>query len=131
MNLDCSICMEPTDIVQGHGCKYGPKRSLGVILGCSHVFHRKCIKKWYKSVYEGNTCPCCRGKIKFTESSLYNRLIIDFEYVRDLLPMLSSGPELLHDGFLYYDNAILLLYVCDVLTNSKHFCKTSLTFFFT
>lgn len=117
--MECSICMDPTDIVQGHGHKYAPKRSNGVVLGCSHVFHRNCIKKWYSRTYEGNTCPCCRGKVRFKESSLYNRLIIDFEYVRDLLPLFQED---LHDGYLYYDNASLLLFVCQILINLIHFC---------
>lgn len=117
--LDCSICMDPTDISQGPKNTYAPRGSSGVILGCSHVFHRGCIKKWYKSVYEGNTCPCCRGKVRFRESSLYNRLIIEFEYVRKLLPLFYED---LHDGYLYYDNAALLLFVCQVLINRIHFC---------
>jgi hypothetical protein len=122
--MECSICMDPTDIIQGHKHKYAPKGSCGVVLRCSHVFHRKCIKKWYSRTYEGNTCPCCRGKVRFQESSLYNRLIIDFEY---LLPLFcpNTVPESLqdlHDGFLYYDNAALQLFVCQVLINRTHFC---------
>ena len=120
--MDCCICMDPTDIVQGHGHKYGPKRASGVVLGCSHVFHRKCIKKWYSRTYEGNTCPCCRDNIRFQESKLYNRLIIDFEYIRGFCPLFYE----LHDGYLYYDNAVLLLFVGDVLTNLTHFCFLNL-----
>ena len=117
--MDCSICMDPTDIVQGYKHKYAPKGSCGIVLRCSHVFHRKCIKKWYSRTYEGNTCPCRRGKVRFQESSLYNRLIIDFEYISDFLPIFTED---IHDGFLYYDNAALLLFVCQVLINMMHFC---------
>ena len=42
---ECSICL---DIINKKDEK---------VLSCSHVFHWKCIKKWY---YNHKTCPICR-----------------------------------------------------------------------
>ena len=30
---------------------------------CGHVFHKKCINRWFKNSYENNTCPICREHI--------------------------------------------------------------------
>lgn len=44
---ECSICLEP--------CKKGRYR-----LRCKHVFHKKCIKEWFKT---NKSCPNCRIKL--------------------------------------------------------------------
>jgi hypothetical protein len=44
---DCIIC--PDKLNNGDEIMYLP---------CAHVFHKKCIKEWFK---KSNTCPCCRG----------------------------------------------------------------------
>ena len=43
---DCAIC--PDKLNNGEEIMYLP---------CAHVFHKKCIKEWFK---RSNTCPCCR-----------------------------------------------------------------------
>ena len=50
--MDCSICYEAITEATG-------KTSLG----CSHVFHFRCIVKWFDSQVENDikeSCPCCR-----------------------------------------------------------------------
>ena len=46
---DCSICYD-----ENAKCK----------LVCGHVFHHKCIKKWYM-IGNNDTCPMCRNNIYF------------------------------------------------------------------
>lgn len=49
---ECSICLE----------KYRPgtyKRKLS----CGHIFHKKCIDKWFRN--DKNECPMCRKKHRF------------------------------------------------------------------
>jgi len=45
--MDCPICYEP--LTKGKTLK----------TTCKHVFHRKCIKGWYKTRH--NSCPMCRA----------------------------------------------------------------------
>uniref|UniRef100_A0A6C0F8V3 RING-type domain-containing protein n=1 Tax=viral metagenome TaxID=1070528 RepID=A0A6C0F8V3_9ZZZZ len=44
---ECSICRDKLN--NGEEIMYLP---------CTHVFHKKCIKEWFKKC---STCPCCRG----------------------------------------------------------------------
>ena len=46
---ECSICID----------EYQKNQSL-CKLNCNHVFHTKCLKKWFA---EHNSCPICRFKI--------------------------------------------------------------------
>ena len=49
---DCAICVEP--IKENDMCK---------ILGCNHVYHVNCIKKWV--VFKNKqTCPMCNSFIQ-------------------------------------------------------------------
>ncbi|CAD8133135.1 unnamed protein product [Paramecium octaurelia] len=43
----CSICL----------CSI---QNQGILLPCKHLFHIKCIEKWF---FENNSCPICRSKI--------------------------------------------------------------------
>ncbi|CAD8061192.1 unnamed protein product [Paramecium sonneborni] len=43
----CSICL----------CSF---QNQGILLPCKHLFHIKCIEKWF---FANNTCPICRSKI--------------------------------------------------------------------
>ena len=48
----CPICIEPflcenQDIVK--------------LNGCSHIFHKECIRKWTEN---NKTCPICRNSIE-------------------------------------------------------------------
>jgi hypothetical protein len=47
---DCAICLDPVDA----------KMSGRVETTCNHVFHPKCLWKWYSSQKIGS-CPSCRG----------------------------------------------------------------------
>lgn len=50
--MDCSICYEAITDITGQ-----------TTLGCSHVFHFRCIVKWFDSQVDNNvkeSCPCCR-----------------------------------------------------------------------
>ena len=44
---ECSICLEP--------CRFGRYK-----LQCKHIFHKKCIKEWFKT---NKSCPNCRIKL--------------------------------------------------------------------
>lgn len=44
---ECSICQEVDS-------------ESGVMLGCRHAFHEKCIKPWFE---QSDTCPCCRATV--------------------------------------------------------------------
>ena len=71
MNQTCSICFDPIN--------YDKKK-----LKCDHIFHQKCIKKWYsKNVnlddnldcYLCGSCPICRSKSEemfLSEFKVYN-----------------------------------------------------------
>lgn len=48
--IECAICMECVGVHKRYA------------LACSHVFHRKCIKRWLsKGTY---TCPLCRADVE-------------------------------------------------------------------
>tara|TARA_B110000208_G_C11783628_1_gene434768 strand:+ start:2204 stop:2533 length:330 start_codon:yes stop_codon:yes gene_type:complete len=57
LNNQCSICLEENNIKKSFKLK------------CNHIFHRECIKKWYKQVnnnYEYTlefTCPLCKTSL--------------------------------------------------------------------
>ena len=49
----CVICLEQND-------------SKSVTLNCSHIYHKKCIKKWIDETRSNNTninCPLCKATI--------------------------------------------------------------------
>jgi hypothetical protein len=45
--MECPVCY--TSLYKGKTCK----------TTCNHVFHAKCLKKWYKLK---TSCPMCRSK---------------------------------------------------------------------
>ena len=49
-NDTCSICLE--------NYKKGTYKRM---LSCNHIFHKKCVDKWFKNGSNGNTCPVCRN----------------------------------------------------------------------
>jgi hypothetical protein len=109
MTACCAVCLESVP-------RFVTKNR--VRLGCGHVFHKPCIKTWYRGSIFGNTCPCCRSPIRFEGISyLYNVLILRFWYFTKPVTEWNE----IHDGYIYYDNAGLLLYVNDVKICGKHF----------
>lgn len=75
---DCAICIEPlfpenTSILRLKNkvlVKRGERLPI-TKLKCGHVFHNKCIKKWFKNIeIESSTkCPMCRDNIRFKPDS--------------------------------------------------------------
>ena len=60
----CAICFESLNNLYFNkwnrlhlGKSALPKQKKKTTLICSHTFHQKCIKKWFK---ESTTCPLCR-----------------------------------------------------------------------
>ena len=51
INTVCSICLENYK-----------KNDYYRTLNCNHIFHKKCIDRWFKNQ---ETCPMCRTNIKF------------------------------------------------------------------
>ena len=49
-DLNCPICLDEFK-----------KTEYYRILDCKHVFHKKCIDRWFKK--DKNDCPMCRSKI--------------------------------------------------------------------
>jgi len=113
---DCSICLDPVIISPGR-IKVNGKEA-GTRLCCGHIFHKRCIKAWYREDLDGNTCPCCRSPIRFARVSyLYNILILRFWYYRGFVEELLE----LHDDYIYHDNAGLIMYINDIKTYAMHF----------
>jgi len=52
---ECSICFENLE-----------KNKYVIILNCNHIFHKKCITKWfsYTKKKQYNKCPICNRKSK-------------------------------------------------------------------
>lgn len=57
-DYNCSICHEPQ--------KYSHK--LFKLNECNHIFHSKCIKKWFKTLSNNfksiHNCPLCRKSVE-------------------------------------------------------------------
>jgi hypothetical protein len=120
---DCAICLEQTQLKQNGRYTYGPKGNDAVVLHCTHVFHKACIKKWYTESLMGNTCPCCRADIRpHNMSGLWIRLALLFRYFNRVCNDVCLEDDELHDGYIYYDNASVLLFVSDVCAYMTHFC---------
>jgi hypothetical protein len=47
--VECAICQEKMN-----------EDNAGKLYECNHMFHTKCIKKWFDNNSENMTCPCCR-----------------------------------------------------------------------
>ena len=113
MNLHaytCTICLEPTECYEGPKSKYIlPRHAVHTcILKCKHVFHKKCIHKWITHALSDSNdvcCPCCREEIFVKQPPEY--VIIDDEIV---------------DGYIYYDNAGIQLFITDIKQNRLHYC---------
>ena len=123
--LECSICLDPVVLNTcsrrnnkvNKGNEVNPEA--GTRLCCGHVFHKRCIKKWYREQLDGNTCPCCRGPIRFPRVSyLYNILILRFWYYRGFE---SDDPFEIYNNYIYYDNAGIILYINDIKRYAMHF----------
>lgn len=83
----CSICMDSMRGVPTNGVSmrfWALKKRTGKVdyktqcerLKCGHVFHFKCISKWFLTVdnESSGNCPMCRSKIKFSNKyGIFNR----------------------------------------------------------
>ncbi|KAF2316926.1 hypothetical protein GH714_006409 [Hevea brasiliensis] len=54
---DCVVCLE--GIRQGQWCRK--------LIGCGHVFHRKCVDAWLVKV---SACPVCRTRVRLGSGTL-------------------------------------------------------------
>ena len=50
----CVVCLE--DIKEGEWCRN--------LIGCGHVFHRKCVDSWLVKV---SACPICRNRVELDQ----------------------------------------------------------------
>ena len=63
MDNNCSICLKPIHkkIDKWNRLHLGKsvikKKKTVTVLECSHVYHQKCIKEWFK---QSTKCPLCR-----------------------------------------------------------------------
>lgn len=117
--MECPICFETIQAIQKGRYVCTPKGSDVVVLRCTHVFHKKCIKRWYTRDIQGNTCPCCRADVHVCNiSGLWLHLGMMFEYVR----YGDCYCDELTDGYIYYDNAHIMLFVRNVSQSFIHYC---------
>jgi hypothetical protein len=72
--VTCNICLEDNDgNIEVDGCISGRgKRRL--ITACGHIFHKKCLQPWTRTLNKGSlcgliTCPSCRGEVYMDEQS--------------------------------------------------------------
>ena len=140
--ISCAICLEETTYVKCEKRIVKPKYSnpKTVQLKCGHVFHQKCIKKWYasKPPWEsetkiGNDCPCCRQSIRFRGVSfMYNIAIMEYAYTPIEMESGSGADfdqwhektEIWYDEirYIYFDNACICLFINDIKILMIHFC---------
>ena len=121
----CAICLEDTTYVKLYKRVVKPNGGVDCCkLKCGHVFHRKCIKKWY-AVCHDSGCPCCRQRVQFRGVSfLYNVVILEYAYYEKE----SLYYEWEYDDirYIYHDNPGTILFVNDIISCRIHFCFWSL-----
>lgn len=118
--IDCAICLETTPWKQTDRYKFGPKGNDVTLLECGHVYHRKCLKNWYRV---GHTCPCCRRDIHVCqETGILWDFVILYTFFKNH-PSSTHFEDEINDGYIYFDNAGTLLFIQDVLIERTHFCN--------
>jgi E3 ubiquitin-protein ligase RNF38/44 len=66
----CVVCLE--EIKQGQWCRN--------LVGCGHVFHRKCVDAWLVKV---SACPICRTRVEL-DQGVKDRPLWDFVWRNEL-----------------------------------------------
>ncbi|KAL9339444.1 hypothetical protein Peur_068459 [Populus x canadensis] len=66
----CVVCLE--EIKQGQWCRN--------LVGCGHVFHRKCVDAWLVKV---SACPICRTRVELNQG-VKDRPLWDFVWRNEL-----------------------------------------------
>ncbi|KAG6739786.1 hypothetical protein POTOM_057401 [Populus tomentosa] len=89
----CVVCLE--EIKQGQWCRN--------LVGCGHVFHRKCVDAWLVKV---SACPICRTRVEL-DQGVKDRPLWDFVW-RNELKHACSVDNSLHD-------------ICSVLNTKSDF----------
>ena len=119
----CSICLENTKFKYVNKRFVAPQNNECKILKCKHVFHSRCIKKWYAY---GNQCPCCREPMKFHKHGSYYQTLLDDSQIRSLCTLIKVDVEKTDYNelckYIYYDNAMILLYTECFKILLFHFC---------
>ncbi|KDP34252.1 hypothetical protein JCGZ_07823 [Jatropha curcas] len=68
---DCVVCLD--GIKQGQWCRK--------LIGCGHVFHRKCVDAWLVKV---SACPICRTRVHLgSETLVEDRPLWGFGWTND------------------------------------------------
>ena len=99
--MNCAICFEKLN-------KNTPK------LSCGHIFHVKCLRKWYYIGQKSN-CPLCRAKIKvYPGTRSWERHPTTCSTIRKLL-------HIINDIYNPYDKIPYINTIFDLVWENRNF----------
>ncbi|CAK7344676.1 unnamed protein product, partial [Dovyalis caffra] len=81
----CVVCLE--EIKQGQWCRN--------LVGCGHVFHRKCVDAWLVKV---SACPICRRQVELDHGVKCSQLW-DFGWTNEFRRSSHAGSTMVLSGF--------------------------------
>ncbi|PKU60666.1 RING-H2 finger protein ATL2-like [Dendrobium catenatum] len=79
--MECAVCL--AELTNGDSTRFLP--------GCRHVFHLKCIDRWFAS---NSTCPICRSSIKLPAVESKNTILTDSEQSSPIINNRASPHEI-------------------------------------
>ena len=85
MSVTCSICHEDIDFIDEEVS----------VLNCGHLFHQKCLKRWFENK---STCPECRKSVAANN------------FVQRLFPSINEDSNLVYRGSSDETKSILKTY---------------------
>jgi uncharacterized membrane protein len=120
--MECCICLHNTGF---NDCYIKPRTCNDVRLKCMHIFHRNCIKAWF---VQNDSCPVCRRELMFQEGSYFKYMMLLYEFHRSFgrpTHNYRCHAFIIDDVFIYYDNAIMILFVHNQKQNQLHFSNST------
>lgn len=117
----CSICIEHF--------KSDMPISKEVITPCGHIYHEKCLLRWFNSCQSTTNCPDCRSKFNCNEIKR-----VFFNFINDDCPVHQKIAE--HDGSLgqwqikrqtIHNSSDELSNQCQRISDSNHRCAAQTT----
>jgi len=129
----CVICLENIACYQTIQKRivYPKHESNVYITKCNHVYHNKCIKKWFE---KNDTCPQCRTTTRHHTS---NNIVLVINW-NEFQSNDSDHSDLEHEHehehepeievnniiykYNYFDNAYLVFIIYNVIQNIIHVC---------